>query len=174
MLVRDPSQRATAAELLHHPFLRQAGHPTLLVPLMRQFRNSPTWYIALIARKLGTLKPIPEITDETGTPPEKTWCAELILLKCLRWSYSRQCSAYRSVATKRPVTLTVREILTTLKPFTNLKNKSCENHHERLNSILVPTCDIKNSVRYDGGATKRRILETMKVFPLSRKRLRWL
>ena len=42
MLVRDPAQRATAAELLHHPFLRQAGDPSLLVPLMRQFRNSPT------------------------------------------------------------------------------------------------------------------------------------
>ena len=56
MLVRDPSQRATAAELLHHPFLRQAGHPALLVPLMRQFRNSPTWYIALMARRLGGSK----------------------------------------------------------------------------------------------------------------------
>jgi serine/threonine protein kinase len=42
MLVRDPAQRATAAELLHHPFLRQGGSPDLLVPLMRQFRNSPT------------------------------------------------------------------------------------------------------------------------------------
>lgn len=42
MLVRDPAQRATAAELLHHPFLRQAGPPDSLVPLMRQFRNSPT------------------------------------------------------------------------------------------------------------------------------------
>ena len=42
MLVRDPAQRATAAELLHHPFLRQAGSPNLLIPLMQQFRNSPT------------------------------------------------------------------------------------------------------------------------------------
>ena len=50
MLVRDPAQRATAAELLHHPFLRQAGSPNLLIPLMQQFRNSPTWYIALVAR----------------------------------------------------------------------------------------------------------------------------
>ncbi|KAK2707506.1 serine/threonine-protein kinase PAK mbt-like [Artemia franciscana] len=41
MLVRDPTQRATAVELLHHPFLRQAGPPSLLVPLMRSFRNSP-------------------------------------------------------------------------------------------------------------------------------------
>ncbi|QQP36175.1 Non-specific serine/threonine protein kinase [Caligus rogercresseyi] len=40
MLVRDPAQRATAAELLHHPFLRQAGPPSLLVPLIRQFRDS--------------------------------------------------------------------------------------------------------------------------------------
>jgi serine/threonine protein kinase len=41
MLVRDPSQRATAAELLHHPFLKQAGPPTLLIPLMRQYKNTP-------------------------------------------------------------------------------------------------------------------------------------
>lgn len=41
MLVRDPSQRATAYELLQHPFLRQAGNPSLLVPLMRSFRHSP-------------------------------------------------------------------------------------------------------------------------------------
>uniref|UniRef100_A0A1B0CX27 non-specific serine/threonine protein kinase n=1 Tax=Lutzomyia longipalpis TaxID=7200 RepID=A0A1B0CX27_LUTLO len=36
MLVRDPAQRATAAELLQHPFLRQAGSPSLLVSLMRR------------------------------------------------------------------------------------------------------------------------------------------
>ena len=42
MLVRDPAQRTSAAELLHHPFLRQAGHPVSLVPLMRQHRHSPT------------------------------------------------------------------------------------------------------------------------------------
>ncbi|XP_037574960.1 serine/threonine-protein kinase PAK mbt isoform X2 [Dermacentor silvarum] len=41
MLVRDPAQRATAFELLQHPFLRQAGPPSLLVPLMRSFRHSP-------------------------------------------------------------------------------------------------------------------------------------
>ncbi|GAB6024326.1 hypothetical protein CHUAL_009496 [Chamberlinius hualienensis] len=41
MLVRDPSQRATAYDLLQHPFLRQAGPPSLLVPLMRTFRHSP-------------------------------------------------------------------------------------------------------------------------------------
>uniref|UniRef100_A0A182M874 non-specific serine/threonine protein kinase n=1 Tax=Anopheles culicifacies TaxID=139723 RepID=A0A182M874_9DIPT len=40
MLVRDPVQRATAAELLAHPFLRQAGPPSLLVPLMRGARHS--------------------------------------------------------------------------------------------------------------------------------------
>ncbi|SPP89907.1 serine/threonine-protein kinase PAK mbt [Drosophila guanche] len=39
MLVRDPAQRATAAELLAHPFLRQAGPPSLLVPLMRNARH---------------------------------------------------------------------------------------------------------------------------------------
>ncbi|KAM7349019.1 serine/threonine-protein kinase PAK mbt [Cochliomyia hominivorax] len=39
MLVRDPAQRATAAELLAHPFLRQAGPPSLLVPLMRNTRQ---------------------------------------------------------------------------------------------------------------------------------------
>ncbi|KAH8289220.1 hypothetical protein KR054_001981 [Drosophila jambulina] len=41
MLVRDPAQRATAAELLAHPFLRQAGPPSLLVPLMRNTRHHP-------------------------------------------------------------------------------------------------------------------------------------
>lgn len=39
MLVRDPAQRATATELLAHPFLRQAGPPSLLVPLMRNSRQ---------------------------------------------------------------------------------------------------------------------------------------
>ncbi|XP_068280796.1 serine/threonine-protein kinase PAK 4 [Nyctibius grandis] len=38
MLVRDPAQRATATELLQHPFLRQAGPPACIVPLMRQHR----------------------------------------------------------------------------------------------------------------------------------------
>uniref|UniRef100_A0A1B6CTN7 non-specific serine/threonine protein kinase n=1 Tax=Clastoptera arizonana TaxID=38151 RepID=A0A1B6CTN7_9HEMI len=40
LLVRDPGQRATASELLQHPFLRQAGPPALLVPLMRGSRHS--------------------------------------------------------------------------------------------------------------------------------------
>lgn len=35
MLVRDPGKRATASDLLLHPFLRLAGPPRLLVPLMR-------------------------------------------------------------------------------------------------------------------------------------------
>lgn len=39
MLVRDPHERASAAQLLQHPFLRQAGPPGLLVPLMRSFRG---------------------------------------------------------------------------------------------------------------------------------------
>ncbi|XP_062454289.1 serine/threonine-protein kinase PAK 4 [Rhea pennata] len=38
MLVRDPLQRATAAELLKHPFLGKAGPPSAIVPLMRQNR----------------------------------------------------------------------------------------------------------------------------------------
>ncbi|KAK7582432.1 hypothetical protein V9T40_013877 [Parthenolecanium corni] len=40
LLVRDPAQRATASELLQHPFLRWAGPPALLVPLMRGSRHS--------------------------------------------------------------------------------------------------------------------------------------
>ncbi|TRY92536.1 hypothetical protein DNTS_024543 [Danionella cerebrum] len=38
MLVRDPAQRATAQELLKHPFLTKAGPPLCIVPLMRQNR----------------------------------------------------------------------------------------------------------------------------------------
>ncbi|XP_066559945.1 serine/threonine-protein kinase PAK 4 [Amia ocellicauda] len=38
MLVRDPTQRATANELLKHPFLTKAGPPSCIVPLMRQNR----------------------------------------------------------------------------------------------------------------------------------------
>ncbi|ERL91931.1 hypothetical protein D910_09254 [Dendroctonus ponderosae] len=40
MLVRDPAQRASAQELLSHPFLRQAGPPALLVPLMRGSKHT--------------------------------------------------------------------------------------------------------------------------------------
>lgn len=40
MLVRDPSQRVTAAELLQHPFLREAGPPSVLVPLMQNLNRS--------------------------------------------------------------------------------------------------------------------------------------
>ncbi|XP_019404646.1 PREDICTED: serine/threonine-protein kinase PAK 5 isoform X2 [Crocodylus porosus] len=39
MLVREPSQRATAQELLRHPFLKLAGSPSCIVPLMRQYRH---------------------------------------------------------------------------------------------------------------------------------------
>uniref|UniRef100_A0A8C9AHS5 non-specific serine/threonine protein kinase n=1 Tax=Prolemur simus TaxID=1328070 RepID=A0A8C9AHS5_PROSS len=39
LLVRDPAQRATAAELLKHPFLAKAGPPSSIVPLMRQNRT---------------------------------------------------------------------------------------------------------------------------------------
>ncbi|XP_075392491.1 serine/threonine-protein kinase PAK 4 isoform X2 [Tenrec ecaudatus] len=39
LLVRDPGQRATAAELLKHPFLTKAGPPASIVPLMRQNRT---------------------------------------------------------------------------------------------------------------------------------------
>ncbi|KFV72382.1 Serine/threonine-protein kinase PAK 7, partial [Dryobates pubescens] len=39
MLVREPLQRATAQELLRHPFLKLAGPPSCIVPLMRQHRH---------------------------------------------------------------------------------------------------------------------------------------
>ncbi|KAM4689913.1 LOW QUALITY PROTEIN: serine/threonine-protein kinase PAK 4 [Rhinophrynus dorsalis] len=38
LLVRDPGQRASAIELLKHPFLGKAGPPSCIVPLMRQNR----------------------------------------------------------------------------------------------------------------------------------------
>lgn len=40
MLVRDSSQRATAQELLNHPFLREAGNPSVLVPLMQNLNRA--------------------------------------------------------------------------------------------------------------------------------------
>ncbi|CAD5118898.1 DgyrCDS7572 [Dimorphilus gyrociliatus] len=40
MLVRDPTQRATAFELLQHPFLRQASNQSCLRPLMRSPASS--------------------------------------------------------------------------------------------------------------------------------------
>ncbi|XP_051951605.1 serine/threonine-protein kinase PAK 5 isoform X2 [Xyrauchen texanus] len=39
MLVREPSQRATAHELLQHPFLKLSGPPSCIVPLMRHYRH---------------------------------------------------------------------------------------------------------------------------------------
>ncbi|RXM31409.1 Serine/threonine-protein kinase PAK 7 [Acipenser ruthenus] len=39
MLVREPSQRATAQELLRHPFLKLSGPSSCIVPLMRQYRH---------------------------------------------------------------------------------------------------------------------------------------
>ncbi|XP_048063924.1 serine/threonine-protein kinase PAK 5 isoform X6 [Megalobrama amblycephala] len=39
MLVREPSQRASAQELLQHPFLKMSGPPSCIVPLMRHYRH---------------------------------------------------------------------------------------------------------------------------------------
>jgi len=39
MLNRDPKQRATASELLKHPFLLKAGPTEMIVPLLSQCRN---------------------------------------------------------------------------------------------------------------------------------------
>lgn len=39
MLTRDTKQRSSAADLLEHPFLLQAGSPRCLVPLVEQHRK---------------------------------------------------------------------------------------------------------------------------------------
>ena len=39
MLVRDPQERATAQELLDHPFLLQTGLPECLVPMIQLYRK---------------------------------------------------------------------------------------------------------------------------------------
>ncbi|XP_016096970.1 serine/threonine-protein kinase PAK 7-like [Sinocyclocheilus grahami] len=39
MLVREPSQRASALELLQHSFLKLSGPPACIVPLMRHYRH---------------------------------------------------------------------------------------------------------------------------------------
>ncbi|CAB1342610.1 unnamed protein product, partial [Coregonus sp. 'balchen'] len=39
MLTRDPQERATASDLLEHPFLLQCGSPRCLVPLVERYRK---------------------------------------------------------------------------------------------------------------------------------------
>ncbi|KTF81929.1 hypothetical protein cypCar_00037747, partial [Cyprinus carpio] len=39
MLTRDPLERASATDLLEHPFLLQASSPQCLVPLVEQYRK---------------------------------------------------------------------------------------------------------------------------------------
>ncbi|KAJ8341426.1 hypothetical protein SKAU_G00337170 [Synaphobranchus kaupii] len=39
MLTRDPTERASATDLLEHPFLLQSGSPQCLVPLVEQYRK---------------------------------------------------------------------------------------------------------------------------------------
>ncbi|CAL8272212.1 unnamed protein product [Merluccius merluccius] len=39
MLTRDPMERASATDLLEHPFLLQSGSPQCLVPLVEQYRK---------------------------------------------------------------------------------------------------------------------------------------
>lgn len=41
ILIRNPPERATADELLQHPFLRQAGPPACLLPLLGALRKCP-------------------------------------------------------------------------------------------------------------------------------------
>jgi serine/threonine protein kinase len=50
MLVRDPTQRATAAELLEHPFIRQASSTTCLLNLVQ----------------------FPSVEQQTAAPPKVT------------------------------------------------------------------------------------------------------
>nr|XP_006010407.1 PREDICTED: serine/threonine-protein kinase PAK 6-like [Latimeria chalumnae] len=39
MLTREPQERATASDLLDHPFLLQVGLPECLVPLIQKYRK---------------------------------------------------------------------------------------------------------------------------------------
>lgn len=39
MLIRDPVERASATDLLEHPFLLQSGSTQCLVPLVEQYRK---------------------------------------------------------------------------------------------------------------------------------------
>lgn len=39
MLTRDPQERATASDLLEHPFLLQCGSRQCLVPLVERYRK---------------------------------------------------------------------------------------------------------------------------------------
>uniref|UniRef100_A0AAY5EJ75 non-specific serine/threonine protein kinase n=2 Tax=Electrophorus TaxID=8004 RepID=A0AAY5EJ75_ELEEL len=39
MLTRDPVERASATDLLEHPFLLQSSSPQCLVPLVEQYRK---------------------------------------------------------------------------------------------------------------------------------------
>lgn len=39
MLTRDPVERASATDLLEHPFLLQSSSPQCLIPLVEQYRK---------------------------------------------------------------------------------------------------------------------------------------
>lgn len=56
MLTRDPFERASATDLLEHPFLLQSGSPQCLVPLVEQYRKrmSRCWHL------WGFWPPIPD------------------------------------------------------------------------------------------------------------------
>lgn len=95
MLTRDPLERASATDLLEHPFLLQSGSPQCLVPLVEQYRKRmsrcwPWW--APEKPTFGLTHPGPRTGPEQGSNSSSTqatgqWASEKLTQaarSCLR------------------------------------------------------------------------------------------